>query len=533
VVATILSLRFVSMRHLLMREKWRQIILGAAVLWMLTLIPQVLWGYSALTRAEPTARNAALVTLGVFFALGWALVPVLIAGVDDTLDPRRFAPIGVKADRIMPGLLVAALITLPALFFTALWLTLSASWFASGPVTGAIAILGALIQTVSLVALGRLGASWAERIFANRLARNIAFAVSFFAIIAFAYFAWQTLAQGLESLFEADFDVAIGALEDTPLVSALAAAHAAEQGHWAVVAWRLGIALVWTGVLLLAWRANVVHALVTPLHRSGGTGPRTDTVVRAGRRMILLAPSDRVGPAGAVFARAARAWRSDPRYITGLTAVVLLPVVFVTVIVPVFDLDPRWTFAAPFVLATSVGWGRHNDVAYDSSALWLDIVAGRRGGDVMRGRFAAVLAWSLPLVMIGSLVVVGWAGYWSLAPAVVGTAVGALGTSLGIAAITSVVLPYRTPAPGENPFGAEVGSVGAGLLGQIVSSVATFAILPFVIVPCVLAVAVDARWGIVAAIGGLGFGVAGYVFGLLFAGRLYDARAGKLLAAVR
>src|SRR5690606_8453486 len=108
-------------------EKWRQIILGAAVLWMLTLIPQVLWGYSALTRAEPTARNAALVTLGVFFALGWALVPVLIAGVDDTLDPRRFAPIGVKADRIMPGLLVAALITLPALFFTALWLTLSAS----------------------------------------------------------------------------------------------------------------------------------------------------------------------------------------------------------------------------------------------------------------------------------------------------------------------------------------------------------------------------------------------------------------------
>ena len=115
----------------------------------------------------------------------------------------------------------------------------------------------------------------------------------------------------------------------------------------------------------------------------------------------------------------------------------------------------------------------------------------------------------------------------------VGTAVGALGASLGVSAITSVLLPYRTPAPGENPFGAEVGSVGAGLVGQLASSAATLVLLPFVIVPCILAVVVDARWGIVATIGGIGLGVAAYVYGLMVAGRLYDARAGKLLAAVR
>ena len=532
-VATILRLRFTSMRHLLAREKWRQIILGAAVIWMLTLIPQVLWGHVALRGAEPVARNVALVTLGVLVALGWALVPVLISGVDDTLEPRRFAPLGVKSERIMPGLLVAALLTLPALFFAFAWLVLSSSWFESGALVGWVGVSGALIQTVSLVAVGRLSASWAERIFANRRARNVAFALSLAAIGAFAYVAWRALANGLESLFESDFDTVIDALEDTPLVSALAAAAAAEYGQWGVVAWRLGGALLWTGVLILAWRANVAHALVTPLHRSGGTGPRSDTVVRAGRRMVLLAPGDRVGPAGAVYARAARAWRTDPRYITGLTGVVLVPIIFVAVIVPVFDLDPRWSFAAPFVLATSIGWGRHNDVAYDSSALWLDVVAGRRGGDVMRGRFAAVLAWALPLVVVGSLVVVGWAGYWAMAPAVVGTALGALGTSLGVSAVTAVMLPYRTPAPGQNPFGAEVGSVGAGLLGQLVSSVASFALLPLVIVPCVLAISVDSRWGFVAAIGGLGLGIVGYVYGLMAAGRLYDARSGKLLAAVR
>jgi ABC-2 type transport system permease protein len=115
----------------------------------------------------------------------------------------------------------------------------------------------------------------------------------------------------------------------------------------------------------------------------------------------------------------------------------------------------------------------------------------------------------------------------------VGASCGALGASLGISAVTSVLLPYRTPAPGENPFGAEVGSVGAGLVGQLASSAATLVLLPLVIVPAILAVVVDSRWGIVATVGGLGIGAVTYLYGLVVAGRMYNARAGKLLAAVR
>ena len=137
------------------------------------------------------------------------------------------------------------------------------------------------------------------------------------------------------------------------------------------------------------------------------------------------------------------------------------------------------------------------------------------------------------MVAVVAALVAGWAGHWELAPAVVGTAIGALGTSLAVSAMTSVVLPYRTPAPGENPFGAEVGSVGAGLVGQLASSAATLLLMPLVLVPCVLAVVVDSRWGILAAVGGLGIGAAAYVYGLVIAGRLYDARAGNLLSAVR
>ena len=521
------------MRHLMAREWWRLLVLIAAAIWLLTLVPGVMWARSSLYGAQIDTRTAALASLGAVFALGWALVPVLIAGGDDTLDPRRFAAFGVKVSRIMPGLLVASLITLPAIFFGFMWLTLASSWFSEGPAVGALALAGGLVQTLSYVALAKVCSSWAARVFANRRARAFGFVFTVLGLIGFAYLAWLALHRGLEALFATDFNLLLDSLGRTPLVSALTAPAAAASGQWASAWLHLGLAIAWTLLLLVAWRATVAQALVTPIYRSAGLRSRPDAVVTAGRGVLFLSAKDRKGPAGAVYARTVRAWRGDPRYISGLTAIILLPALFVAVVIPAFNLDPRWALAAPFVLAISIGWGRHNDVAYDSSALWMDIVAGLRGGAVMRGRFAGVVVWALPLVVATAAVTAGWAGHWELAPAVVGAAIGALGTSLGVSAITSVLLPYRTPAPGENPFGAEVGSVGAGLVGQLASSAATFVLLPFVIVPCILAVVVDAKWGVVAAVGGVGLGVAAYVYGLTVAGRLYDSRAGKLLAAVR
>jgi len=521
------------MRHLLIREWWRLLVLIGAGLWMVTLIPGVLWARSALAGTDSVNRTAALVAVGAVVVLGWAIVPVLVAGGDDTLDPRRFATFGVGATRLMPGLVAASIVTLPALFFAYLWLALASAWFAEGALVGAFAIFGALVQLLSCIAVAKVSASWAARVFANRRTRVVTLIATVAVLGGVAYLAWRALHRGLEALFETDFDVLVEALARTPLVSALTAPASAANGEWARAGWLMVGAVVWTVLLVLAWRQTVAHALVTPLYRSAGARHRPDAVVTAGRRVALLTPRDRRGPAAAVYARVVRSWRTDPRYITSLTGVILLPAVFVAVVIPAFDLDPRWAFAAPFVLATSVGWGRHNDIAYDSSALWLDVVAGRRGGAVMRGRFAAVAVWSLPLVVAAGVACAAWTGHWELAPAVAGAAVGALGTSLGVAALTSVLLPYRTPAPGENPFGAEAGSVGAGLIGQLVSSLATLVLLPFVIVPCVLAVVVDARWGIVAAIGGVALGVAAYVYGLTVAGRLYDSRSGRLLAAVR
>lgn len=532
-VATLIGLRWRSTRNLMRREPWRVVVLVASLVWVIAMIPGTTWAVVALANTQPDNRAVALTVLAAVFAIGWAAIPVVLAASDDVLDPRRFSSFGVNAPGIMPGLVASSLLTMPALFFLALWLALSATWFAEGFAAGVIGIIGGVVQVASFVAIAKVSSGWAARAFATRKARVLAFSGAVVVVMGVSYLAWRALRGGLDAFFGEVTDALIAAIASTPIASAVSAPVYLGEGEPLRVAWHLGGAMAWTVVLVLAWRADVSMSLVTPAYRSPGGLASRDIISSAGARMPLLSRSDRLGPAGAVFGRVARAWRSDPRYLSGVVTVVVLPAIFVALIIPALGLDPRWAFAAPLVLAASVGWGRHNDIALDSTALWMDIVAGRRGGDVVRGRFAAVVAWALPLVLVVSLAVVGWTGRWDLAPALLGASIGSLGVTLAVAALTSVLLPYRTPAPGENPFGAEAGSMGAGFAGQLASSAATLVLLPFVILPCVLAIVLDPWWGLVSAVAGTALGVAGYQYGMFVAGRLYDEKSGRLLAAVR
>jgi ABC-2 type transport system permease protein len=189
-------------------------------------------------------------------------------------------------------------------------------------------------------------------------------------------------------------------------------------------------------------------------------------------------------------------------------------------------------FSIPVLLAGTIGWGRHNDVAYDSTALWLDIVSGRLGREVMRGRVAATLAWAGPLVLVAAVAAVAVARRPDLAPAVVGACVGVLGTSLAVSAVTSVAFPYRAPAPGESPFAAEVGSLGAGLLAQIISSGAAWVVAVPVTLPLAAAISWDTRWGWVGLVTGTATGAVLLAVGTRKAGDLYDRKSGRLVGAV-
>jgi ABC-2 type transport system permease protein len=501
VVASILRLRYTTTMHALHREWWRFLVLVGGAVWSLSLLPSVVWTSSGLARQPIDVRMDAYTAIVTVLLLGWIVVPILVSGLDDTLEPGRFASLGLSARRIMPGLTASAFLTVPALFFFISLVAFAASWSPEGAVVFGVAVVANLLSLATMVLSARVSVMWTSRLLASRRSREFAFLSVLIGVFILAPLVSIVLANGLETLLAYDIRPVLASLRSTPIGAPVGAAGAAAQGDWAGVLGHLAIALGWVALLWATWRINVAYALVHPLNRGGGARQREDGILASARRAERRTPQPASRAVRAVTARSIRYWFGDPRYL-------------------------------PVLLAGTIGWGRHNDVAYDSSALWLDVVSGRLGYAVMRGRILASLSWSIPVVAVVAVAAVSVTGRPELAPGVVGACAGVLGTSLGVSAVTSVVMPYRAPAPGENPFAAEVGSVGAGLLAQAVSSLAAWVVSIPVVLPLVVSILWDPPWAWVGLITGTATGVAVLLWGLRLSGDRYDRRSGRLLLAV-
>lgn len=537
-VATVLRLKYTTVRHQLAREWWRALLLIGGAVWSLSLVPAIIWASVRLLDESADVRADILLVVAAICIAGWITVPLLVTGLEDTLDPGRFATFGVSARQIAGGLTVAAFLTVPALFFAGALVVLSLSWREEGGAALAVALVGAGLTLAVMVIGARLAVAWSARAVNDRRTRGVVLLAVGLALAVLGSVAWIALRDGIDSALQYEAQTLMEWLGRTPVGAGMAAAEAATYGRWWSVAWRLALMAGTVVVLAFAWRDSIAHALVNPVHRGGGRRRGADAILAS----ALEPGSDAAGwvpafvradgPTRAVRARMLVSWGTDARYLVAASGVVALPVIFFAIAMPILGLDTRWAFVAPVMLAASIGWGRHNDIAYDHTALWLDVVSGARGRAVLMGRAQAVLVWAVPACVLAAAGILAWSGRWYAAPGLIGATLGTLGATLGVASVTSVLLPYRAPAPGENPFGAEVGSLGASLGAQLLSSLATMLVLPFVTVPLVLALTVHAGWGWVALVTGLVWGAALCVGGARLAGVLYDQRSGSLLARV-
>lgn len=536
----VLRLRQTVTFHQLRRDWWRVLILIGGVIWSFSLVPAVLVGARWISFNASDVKADVLVSLAAIFLAGWVVVPLLVTGLDDTLAPARFASLGLRPGPLAAALTISALVSVPALFFLFLFGASAWLWHNENPDSWplVVGIVGAALTWTGLVLSARLATSWGSRILGSRRSRDVAVGIAVLVLALGGPALWIVVRDGLELVLDYDVRVLIEQLGRTPIGAGMAAPEHVVDRDWWGAGWRLGMMAAWVSVLYGAWRANVAHALVNPLFRGGGTRRREDSILALGqKREIKLAIRNRteqLRPARtAVRARLERYWVTDPRYLSNLIGALVLPLMLMGLVSLIGGLDDRWMFVAPLALALTLGWGRHNDVALDSTGLWLDVVSGRLGRDVMRGRFAATAIWAVPVVAATALGVVAWTGLWVHAFALVGASVGLLGTTLGVSAVSSVVFPYRAPAPGESPFAAEVGSVGAGFVAQIVSSLATAAVAPFVVTPLFWALVSHPGWGVVSAVTGPVLGALAYVWGVRLAGTMYDRRSGRLVGLVQ
>ena len=148
-VATLVRLRWRLTLNALGRSVWILLasLLGAA--WAIGTIISATAGAAALGLGAPTSIAAGVIgALGALITLGWILVPLLLTGVDSTLDPRALAPWVAPSRSLAGGLAVAGATGIPGIA-TAVCLALPALTWAMGGHWGA-AGLALLLAPVAL-----------------------------------------------------------------------------------------------------------------------------------------------------------------------------------------------------------------------------------------------------------------------------------------------------------------------------------------------------------------------------------------------
>ena len=504
---------------------------------MFTLIPGVAVD-PRVTRGAATSRTAytALVALATAFAIGWAFVPIMVAGGDDTLDPRRFATFGADVRRIMPGIAVSAIADVARVVL--LRPVGDACDHVGGRRAGGgrarrgrRAGAGRVVRRARprVVGVGRQRRSPPDARVRSRSSASASRSAGA------AYLAWRALAAASTGLFETDFTVLIDAFERTPLVSAVSAPAAAAQGDWWSAAWRLGLAVVWVVALVLRV-AGQRRLLPLAPRVSGGChqgaprrhGPCGGIDVRTApgatgadpRVRCMLACCGRGAPTRATSPASPHSW-SCPR-------------VFVALVVPAFgstragptprrSCSPRRSAGA----ATTTSPSTPRRCGWTSSRADAGARSCADGSPPSRcGRCPS--SWSPRSSSRAGRTT----GSWPLRSWAPRSAT--LGSTLGCCGVTSVrcrtVRPRRarTRSPPRSARWVRA-SWRSWRVPRRPSCV-----VPFAVVPCVLAVVVDARWGSSRPSAGLAIGIGGYLAALTrWPGRIYDSRSGSLLAAVR
>lgn len=173
-VAILVRLKLTLLRNALRRSVWRTVGLIIGAVYALAIVALAVAGLVGL-RWTAVATTAD-VTVLAFAALtaGWLLLSLLVFGIDETLDPARFALLPVRAREIMPGLLISGLVGSTGVATVLVSLGLLVSWSRGvGPLLATLVAIPIGVATCFL--LSRAGTAVFSSVLSSRRFRDLAF----------------------------------------------------------------------------------------------------------------------------------------------------------------------------------------------------------------------------------------------------------------------------------------------------------------------------------------------------------------------
>ncbi len=525
-VAILVRLKLSLLRNSLRRSVWRTVGLVLGMLYALFVIALAIAGLVALRFTH--VDLAADVTVIVFSAvsLGWLVLSLLVFGVDETVDPSRFALLPVRARELMPGLLVGGLIGSPGIATVVVALGLVITW-SRGPAAVLGALIAVVLGVVTCFLLSRAGTAAFTSFLSSRRFRDLAFVL--LAVIGLVIGLGANLIGGVAAAgadrWRAVLADAATVLGWTPFGWAWAIPADLARGQWLSAALHLILAAGLVVALWKAWEYFLALRLTEPLDRSG-VGGRVKAHGLAGR----LFPAT---PAGGVAMRTLLYWRRDPRYLAGIVGYAIAPVILI--VIPIVNPDtraPALALLAPILLGWLLGLGLAQDLSYDGSAVWLHAAAGVSGADDRTGRVMSSLTIFGPLNLVVLVVAFVITGQWSTLPSIVGLSVGLMLSGLGVGCVVGVLWQWPAPPPGANPFSKG----NSGGLPALASTGVMTGITILVMLPTG-ALALAGQWvhwlRYLALLVGLATGFVVLLLGIKRGGALLDRRWPEVLDAVR
>ncbi|RXZ45935.1 hypothetical protein [Agromyces binzhouensis] len=519
-VAQLLRLKLRLLGNIFKRSAWQVVGLSVAIVYGLGISALLFLILVGLRSVDDVALvRDVLVVCGAATVVGFLVVP-LVFGVDDTMDPRRFALFGIPDRTIALGLALSAMIGVPAVAL-AIVLTGTVVTWSRGFGSTVFAVLGALLAFATCLLAARLTAGIAGLLLETRRARDVGTVLGVLFVVMIAPIAVALTTVDWAASGRLAIGAIAGALSWTPLGAAFAVPGEAASGAWGVALVKLLIAgaSVWLG--WLAWKALVAKMLVTPgreasvrsYHGLGWFGRTTS------------------GPTGAIAARSTTYWFRDSRYWVSLLMVPIAPVL-VMLPLGIAGVPSMYLGLIPVPLVCLLlGWSLHNDTAYDNTAIWLHVASGVRGAADRFGRLVPVLVAGILVIGLGSAVTVFVLDDWRLLPSLLGVSTALLLAGLGVGSITSAAMPYPVVKPGDSPFQQPQSTGGITALVQSLAMFAALLIAAPAIWFAALGIFDDPSWHMVSLAAGAGLGVLVLVIGVFGGGRVFERRAPEIVAA--
>lgn len=467
----------------------------------------------------PVARTVLLLGGAATF-LGFLLGPVL-TGTVDQLDPRRFGVFGVDT-RQMPWILaLASLISVPSLALLAViicsaivTINLGAPW--------PLVVLAALLRLLSAVLAARIGMALSALLLPERRSRELTslfvlavVVVAFPVAVFFASLEWQGQVPGPVA--------AVATIAGFTPFAAISAFPLALPAGDASALWISGIVAIATvAVLWFAW-SWLVQRLLTTTERP------TASRERAGLGWFALLPSNAFG---AIAARSLVYWLRDRRYIVNI---VIVPIAGVLTVFPLLVAGVPLYIAALVpvpLMALFFGWLPHNDVAYDSTALWTHVASGVRGLSDRAGRLIPIALVALPILAIAIPLTLAVIDSWYLLMPLIGLAASLFLSGLGLSSIASVVSPYAVSRPGDSPFQQPQRSASRGGFGPAVAFIGAIIVSAPTLWLFIMTIIEDGAYNPASFWVGVGTGLVVLAIGAVVGGRIFDRGGERLMEFV-